>query len=169
MFWKEFLHRYQTTMKKTELQSDFDAFRAKFRIDELGLCSLGQWTLSLRPYQATLASMVLSASNPCLTFGELSKNCDVNLQKGFAIAERLAFKGFGAIRLNILCLMLQDPHMHFHILPRYDKPISFKGLDWIDTAWPTPITKLAGHTDEETLLELRDHLRLHVARDSRTT
>lgn len=154
-------------MTKTNLRSDFDAFQTKFRTRELGLCELGQWTLSLRPHQATFASMVLSASNPCGSFADLPANSGVDLQKGFALAERLACQGFGAVRLNILCLMLQDPHLHFHILPRYDGPVMFEGSNWSDTAWPTPVTKLAGHTDEGTLLALRDRLRLQITKDSR--
>ena len=47
---------------------------------------------------------------------------------------------FGAVRLNALCLMMQDPLFHFHLLPRYGAPMEFAGRTWTDSGWPGPPT-----------------------------
>jgi diadenosine tetraphosphate (Ap4A) HIT family hydrolase len=63
---------------------------------------------------------------------------------------------FGAVRLNALCLMMQDPLFHFHLLPRYRDPVVFAGHEWVDSGWPGPpnLADNQAETDEE-LAELR--------------
>ena len=34
-------------------------------------------------------------------------------------------------------LMMLDPHVHFHVLPRYGSPREFAGSTWNDASWPT--------------------------------
>ena len=59
--------------------------------------------------------------------------------EGFQKAEEVAKSLFQAERINILCLMLQDPIIHYHIFPRYPNTVIFQGEEWIDEAWPKPI------------------------------
>ena len=35
-------------------------------------------------------------------------------------------------------LMMVDPHVHFHVIPRYDGSRSFGGMSFPDRAWPGP-------------------------------
>jgi diadenosine tetraphosphate (Ap4A) HIT family hydrolase len=41
-------------------------------------------------------------------------------------------------RINYLMLMMVDPHVHFHVLPRYSGSRSWDGLDFVDQGWPGP-------------------------------
>ena len=58
----------------------------------------------------------------------------------------LVFKGaegalrgeFGADRVNHLMLMMVDPHVHWHLIPRYESPRSIGSTTIADTAWPGP-------------------------------
>ena len=34
--------------------------------------------------------------------------------------------------------MMIDPHVHFHVLPRYDTAIEHEGTSFIDAGWPGP-------------------------------
>jgi diadenosine tetraphosphate (Ap4A) HIT family hydrolase len=35
-------------------------------------------------------------------------------------------------------LMMVDPHVHFHVIPRYASPRLFDGQDLGDASWPKP-------------------------------
>ncbi len=41
-------------------------------------------------------------------------------------------------RINYLMLMMVDPHVHFHVLPRYAQTRVFDGVQFPDTGWPGP-------------------------------
>lgn len=138
---------------------DLEAFNKKFRLEELTLTQVGSWTLSLRPGQTTLGAMVLSVRSGTRDLGSLSRQEAVDMGDGFGLAERLAREVFGAIRVNILCLMMQDPIVHFHILPRYDGTVSQAGRAWTDEDWPGPPKITAEVTDDTVLHQIRDILR----------
>ncbi len=33
--------------------------------------------------------------------------------------------------------MMKDPNPHFHLVPRYSKPVVFNGKEYFDTDWPS--------------------------------
>ena len=35
-------------------------------------------------------------------------------------------------------LMMVDPDVHFHVLPRYETPREYEGMTFTDEAWPGP-------------------------------
>jgi len=41
-------------------------------------------------------------------------------------------------KINYLALMMVDPHVHFHVIPRYSEPRTFDGATWTDATWPKP-------------------------------
>jgi diadenosine tetraphosphate (Ap4A) HIT family hydrolase len=41
-------------------------------------------------------------------------------------------------RINYLMLMMVDPNVHFHVIPRYSKARHWKGLEFPDVGWPGP-------------------------------
>ena len=48
-------------------------------------------------------------------------------------------RGFVAYeRINYLMLMMVDPDVHFHVIPRYDGSRSFGALAFADAGWPGP-------------------------------
>lgn len=139
--------------------TDLKAFRAKFRLDDLTLAEQEGWVLSLRPGQMTLGSMVLSVASGTQDLAGLTPAEGAGLAAGFGLAERLARWHLGAVRINALCLMMQDPVVHFHILPRYDGPVERHGIDWHDKDWPGPPVVAPVDTPEPLLRALRDDLR----------
>jgi diadenosine tetraphosphate (Ap4A) HIT family hydrolase len=131
------------------LEAEFEAFKDKFRIGELSLASEIDWTLSLRPWQLTLGSMIISVKKPIATFAEVADGD--GFLKLVALAERISLKTFGASKVNVVCLMMQDPIVHFHIIPRYAAPVDRFGLEWIDVDWPKPPNFRAIETQEDIL------------------
>jgi len=41
-------------------------------------------------------------------------------------------------RINYLMLMMVDPNVHFHVIPRYSEPRHWEGLEFPDAGWPGP-------------------------------
>ena len=35
-------------------------------------------------------------------------------------------------------LMMVDPNVHFHVIPRYSEPRSWNGIEFPDAGWPGP-------------------------------
>lgn len=141
---------------------DLVEFRAKFRLDELEIARTPGWILSLRPGQITLGAMILSLASGARNHADLTPEEGAGLAAGLGMAERLAREVYGAVRINALCLMMQDPVVHFHILPRYDAPCTRHGRQWEDADWPRPPTIRPGEEPPELLHALRDDLRLHA-------
>ncbi|HYD37090.1 MAG TPA: HIT family protein, partial [Allosphingosinicella sp.] len=39
-------------------------------------------------------------------------------------------------KINYLMLMMVDPHVHFHVIPRYEGERSLRGVTVADRGWP---------------------------------
>ena len=69
---------------------------------------------------------------------------------------------FAYDKINYLMLMMVDPHVHFHVLPRYAEDRSFAGAAFADAGWPAaPDLKAVNETSAEqrarVIAELRKH------------
>ena len=120
------------------MSNELDVFREKFQVDALTLEQSEHWVLSIRPQQLTLGSMVLSVRSNVLDFASLNQAQSSEMALLLGEAELRVKKYLGAIRINALCLMMQDPLLHFHIFPRYESVVRFEGEDWVDSDWPKP-------------------------------
>ena len=67
---------------------------------------------------------------------------------------------------NYLMLMMVDPHVHFHVIPRYAKPRRFADIDFPDSGWPgQPNLAAVTAISSDMQSQLRDSLRHHWPRD----
>ena len=115
-----------------------EQFETTFQLPQLVVHEAGGWRLSVRPGQITLGSMVLSAADGALDFASLDVAPSEHLTASIAVAERVGTELFGAVRINLACLMMKDPVVHFHVLPRYDAEVERYGQRWHDQDWPGP-------------------------------
>ena len=134
-------------------------FQEKFRLDELTVCERGQWVVSVRPEQITLGSMVISSTAGVLAFESLDREAQADLGEAFGMVEHLAKSCFGAVRVNFVCLMMKDPVVHFHVLPRFDRVVEYLGRSWEDLDWPGPPNFDPAPTDDDVLSAVRETLR----------
>lgn len=145
-------------------QQDYlSSFTDKFRLQALHVADCGTWVLSLRPGQLTLGSLVLSVRSGVTDLGALSADEGRDMAAGFGLAERMLRDTYGAVRVNLLCLMMQDPIVHFHILPRYDRDLQRHGQNWIDGDWPAPPTIRPLQTPEPVLQAILAELRAYAS------
>lgn len=96
------------------------------------------WLVLLRPAQPTLGSLVIAAKSDAGAFGALPPEYHAELSIVTADVERMLHKAVEYERINYLMLMMVDPHVHFHVIPRYEGTRTFEGLDFRDAGWPKP-------------------------------
>ena len=94
------------------------------------------WCVLRRPQQVTLGALVLCAKSDAPTFSQLPAAAFAELAD---LTHRLE-RGLTHVRdydkINYLALMMVDPHVHFHVLPRYAVPQDFEGAAFPDPGWP---------------------------------
>ncbi len=96
------------------------------------------WVVLARPAQLTLGSLVLASTSEATAFGDLPPDAFAELQQATRDIEAALKAAVGYERINYLMLMMVDPHVHFHIFPRYDGMRSGGGLTLTDPSWPGP-------------------------------
>jgi len=96
------------------------------------------WCVLLRPAQTTLGALVLGAQSDATAFSGLEPPAFAELQIAISGIEKTlaAFRRYD--RINYLMLMMVDPHVHFHVLPRYDTVQTYAGIAFADLGWPGP-------------------------------
>ncbi|WP_144095126.1 HIT family protein [Croceicoccus sediminis] len=118
------------------------------------------WVVLLRPAQPTLGSLVLAAKSDCTDFSALPAEAFAELASVTKTVED-ALKGFvDYAKINYLMLMMVDPNVHFHVIPRYEGAREFAGTEYVDAGWPkVPDLGSAVALDEAAKAALRDALK----------
>lgn len=96
------------------------------------------WVLLIRPAQVTAGSLILAAKGEATAYGALSADAFTEQGQIIAEIEEKLRDVVNMDKINYLMLMMVDPHVHFHIIPRYEGTRSFAGLVLADHGWPGP-------------------------------
>ena len=94
------------------------------------------WVVLARPAQPTLGSLVLAAKPDATAFGDLPAEAHAELKQATAAIEAALSTAVGYAKLNYLMLMMVDPHVHFHVIPRYQGAREWNGREFVDVGWP---------------------------------
>jgi len=94
------------------------------------------WIVLLRPDQPTLGSLVLAATGEARAFGELPPEAFAELGTVVAHIETALREAVGYEKINYLMLMMVDPHVHWHVIPRYEDVREAAGVAVADAGWP---------------------------------
>jgi diadenosine tetraphosphate (Ap4A) HIT family hydrolase len=108
----------------------------KFCWPETLVREFAHWVVLARPAQPTLGSLVLAAKSEATAFGALDPEAHAELASVTATIERALSAAVGYAKLNYLMLMMVDPHVHFHVIPRYDGARDWNGREFADAGWP---------------------------------
>ena len=133
-------------------------FADDFSADTLTLFKTEYWSVLLRKGQVTLGTLVLAANRNFISASELTPE---ELSEFPAVVGRLEGalqQAFAYDKINYLCLMMVDRHYHFHVVPRYETPRTFEGVEFRDENWPRPPVIGVPPADEGHLAKLREHL-----------
>ena len=118
------------------------------------------WIVLLRPKQPTLGSLVLAAKGEATSFADLPREAfaemaTVSRHIDDALAARIGFA-----KLNYLMLMMVDPHVHYHVIPRYEGVRERGGTVYPDAGWPkVPALGEAVELSDEAVADLTGWLR----------
>ena len=113
-----------------------NATMRKFGYPDTLIKELDHWVILLRPAQVTLGSLILAAKSECTAYSDLPDGAFAEQ----AVAVRSIEKALRAFcdyeRINYLMLMMVDPNVHFHILPRYSGVREWQDIQFEDQGWP---------------------------------
>ena len=130
---------------------EINATMRKFGAPESSVQDYSCWNALLRPVQVTLGSLVLVAYEPVKAFSELGPASFSELRKVIGDAETALKKAFAFDKINYLMLMMVDPDVHFHVIPRYAGPRQFRDQTFSDAGWPgIPELQRPNVTDAQT-------------------
>lgn len=113
------------------------------------------WAVLLRPAQPTLGSLVLAAKSYATALSDLSADAHAEMKLASTAIERALRDFTGYAKINYLMLMMVDPHVHAHVIPRYEGSRQFEGVDFPDAGWPKlPDLATAVALDEDQIASL---------------
>ena len=120
------------------------------------------WLVLLRPAQVTLGSLVLAAKSDATAFGDLPPNAHAELKPVTTAIERALGSFVSYVKLNYLMLMMVDPHVHFHVIPRYEGARRWQERNFTDAGWPkVPDLSQAIALDPDEIAELVSNIAAH--------
>jgi diadenosine tetraphosphate (Ap4A) HIT family hydrolase len=109
---------------------------AKFGYPATLVADYAHWVVLLRPAQPTLGALVLAAKSDATAFSDLPPAAFAELAAITAAIETALGQAVAYERINYLMLMMVDPHVHFHVIPRYDGTRTGAGIAIADAGWP---------------------------------
>lgn len=115
-----------------------NATETKFGDPTTRLAQTDHWTVLLRPKQPTLGSLVLICREPVRAFAEVSPQGYAELRDVVHRIEATLREVVAYERINYLMLMMVDPDVHFHVIPRYAGSRRLGDVDFPDAGWPGP-------------------------------
>lgn len=115
-----------------------DATLLKFGHPETLVGQTSHWMVLLRPQQVTLGALVLICREPVTRFAAASPAAFANLHGAVGRIESMLTAFVNYEKLNYLMLMMVDPDVHFHVIPRYAGTRAWGGIDFPDAGWPGP-------------------------------
>ena len=90
----------------------------------------------VRPAQPVLGALVLACKQPVTAFSDIDQDGFEELQKATKIIETMLKAAVDYEKINYLMLMMVDPHVHFHVLPRYSGARTWQEIQMDDDGWP---------------------------------
>ncbi len=101
----------------------------------------GYWVVLARAAQPTLGSLILAAKCDATAFSDLPAEAHAELKQVTASIEAALAIAVSFAKINYLMLMMVDPHVHFHVLPRYEgtrewSASGYEKREFVDVGWP---------------------------------
>jgi diadenosine tetraphosphate (Ap4A) HIT family hydrolase len=115
-----------------------NATAEKFGYPGTLICEYPHWLVLLREQQVTLGSLVLVCKDPVARFSDVSQEAFAELHEAVGAIERTLDAQYHYDKINYLMLMMVDPDVHYHVIPRYAAEREFSGHAVVDHGWPGP-------------------------------
>ena len=109
----------------------------KFKYPESLVKTYQHWHVLLRPAQPTLGSLLLICKESVTKYSEVSVAAMIEKHRIITDIESVLSKRFDYSKINYLMLMMVDPAVHFHVIPRYEHAVEFCDRTFEDKFWPS--------------------------------
>lgn len=125
------------------------------------------WVVLFRQKQVTIGSVIIMSKElEKQSLGAVSSEAWAEFPAVSADVERWLGNAFGAEKFNYLALMMYDPEVHFHVIPRYSKPVVFEGQEFIDPDWPEATKRVGLQLEKDMLRTIEKRLQEEVSKDA---
>lgn len=94
------------------------------------------WFWLLRPEQITLGSSILITKEYYSKYSDLTKEHFLEFEKVVNDIEKTLSNTFNYDKMNYLMLMMVDPSVHYHVIPRYTDSRILKNKEYKDIGFP---------------------------------
>ncbi len=131
----------------------------KFGFPETCVKEFHHWVVLLRPQQVTLGSLILICREDSTAFSQISLEAFEEFPEIIQEMEANLSHAFSYNKINYLMLMMVDPEVHFHVIPRYDAPRTFFQQQFCDQGWPGPPDLKNPH---EISKDVRNQILIHL-------
>ena len=108
----------------------------RFGYPDTLLARYDHWVALLRPAQPTAGSLVLASTSEATRFSDLAPEAFAELGAVVCDIETALSAAVRYDKINYLMLMMVDPHVHWHVIPRYDGERELEGVKLADRGWP---------------------------------
>ena len=96
------------------------------------------WAVLVRRQQVTAGSLVVACWEEFTRLGAMPAAAFSELSVVTRHLEAALDRAFRFDKINYLMLMMVDPHVHWHVIPRYASERAACGVTFVDAAWPRP-------------------------------
>ena len=96
------------------------------------------WVVLLRPAQATLGALILACKDEAGRYSEITPAAFAEMGQAVSDIEQALGTLFDYQKLNYLMLMMVDPDVHYHVLPRFEADQTYADTLFTDPGWPGP-------------------------------
>lgn len=113
-----------------------NATMKKFGYPDTLVRDYADWVVLLRNDQVTLGSLVVAEKSDATSLSAVAPHALAELTAIAGDIETAFARTFRPDKFNYLMLMMVDPNVHFHVLPRYGGARECAGVRFEDRAWP---------------------------------
>ena len=126
-----------------------------FEVDTLLIKEYKYWYLLLRRSQITIGSLVLIEKSLRTSYSNIETESHNEFGLIVKDIENSLKTLFDFNKINYLMLMMNDPEVHYHVIPRYAKEVIFNDVSFTDHGWPSlPNFETVNSVTDATIKEL---------------
>ena len=134
--------------------TDYNPTFLKFNGPETLIAAYEYWSVLVRPKQCTMGALVLVANGPETEYSKLPMQAFTEQAHVIKDIEQVLSSMFGYNKINYLMLMMVDPNVHYHVIPRYAAPTEYLSWTLEDGGWPGQPDLSGGSADSELMSSL---------------
>lgn len=120
------------------------------------------WKLLVRNRNKTLGNCVAILKRHVEKFSEIREEEMKDFVNVVQDTEKSIKESFDCDKFNYQMTMMKDPHLHFHIFPRYSSNKNFAEIEWVDEGWPGIPGKSFPKVSQEILNRIKEEIKKKI-------